>query len=197
MNQRRPTKPPQPTAAQLGIRAGDRVTRLGDGGEVTEHTATSDPWQSYEGGPWLIKLSGIAGGWILTRVDKVAAAPAPAQPPQRFSSPTILEDVCAAIDCDNKPIPQPPPAPCGSAKWHTFTHLARNGVTMSLTVDLSGNAVAIQTSHNAKDHPELWSEYSAWADSIATQIVPLLNGDQMRAAAVVGMQLIAERQKRE
>ena len=161
---RRPTKPPQPTAAQLGIRAGDRVTRLGDGGEVTEHTATSDPWQSYEGGPWLIKLSGIAGGWILTRIDKVAT---------------------------------PPPAPGSSAKRHTFHMHFKDGTEASLTVDLSGNSVTVTSSFDASKRPDLEAEFRAWADSIATQIVPLLNGDQMRAAAVVGMQLISERQKRE
>ena len=128
MNQRRPTKPPQPTAAQLGIRAGDRVTRLGNGGEITE---------------------------------------------------------CATQ------------APLGHAKRHTFHMHFKDGTEASLTVDLSGNSVTVTTSFDASTRPDLEVEFRAWADSIATQIVPLLNGDQMRAAAVVGMQLISERQKRE
>lgn len=63
--------PHQPTPEQLAIREGDAVQCRRDDGTVTSHVATSDPWLM-GGHTWVIKMSGISGGFALDRVRKVA-----------------------------------------------------------------------------------------------------------------------------
>jgi hypothetical protein len=59
----------QPTEEQLAIRCVDRVVRIGDDGNETIHTATSDPWK-LGGGQWVVKLAGVSGGYDLCRCRK-------------------------------------------------------------------------------------------------------------------------------
>ena len=80
---------------------------------------------------------------------------------------------------------------------HTFRHVASDGkTTMTATVDLSNNDVVVTTNNIAKEHPELAAEALRWAESISTEIVPLLSRDQLRVAALKGLQAVADAQER-
>jgi hypothetical protein len=65
-----------PTADQLAIRSGDRVIVIRDDGAPFITSTRSDPWEMHPGGPWLVKVEGIAGGFDLTRVYAPPLMPA-------------------------------------------------------------------------------------------------------------------------
>ena len=57
----------KPTSKQLAVKAGDKVKLLRDDGTFTDHEVRSEPWQLGHG-EWVVLVTGITGGYQLTRV---------------------------------------------------------------------------------------------------------------------------------
>lgn len=57
----------KPIPEQLAIKEGDKVTVLQDDGTFRYLEARSSPWQ-LKHGEWVVLLTGISGGYLLSRV---------------------------------------------------------------------------------------------------------------------------------
>lgn len=65
----------KPSRSQLALRVGDFVEVTKDDGSKTTGVVVRDPWK-LGGHTWTVGVSGIPGGFLLSRVRKVAMKPA-------------------------------------------------------------------------------------------------------------------------
>ncbi len=176
-------RPPVPTAAQLALKPGDWVVVELDDGSNYNDVVRSEPWK-LGGGVWVVMLEGRAGGYALHRCTpspKPSATDAAAPGPK--DAIAVTDAMLAAAG-----VPERTPGP----HRHMFAHLCHDGTELSLTVDLGGDDIGMETNFKASARPDLEEEFFAWSDSVAREIVPMLTRDQMRRYAVAGMRRIAK-----
>lgn len=78
-----------------------------------------------------------------------------------------------------------------SGRVHNYTHVCRDGTTMSLEIDLRED-VKVTTDTSIVDRPELRQEYRTWVESVVGDVIPLLNEEQLLCAALRGFSIFAK-----